>query len=51
MMVIWVSSASGVMMGVMLGMFDVCRVHQTTWIWCPYSWFPFWKDTDLALLA
>ena len=27
-------------MGVMLGVFDVCQVHQTTWIWCPYSWFP-----------
>ena len=40
MTVIWVSSTSGVMMGVMLGMFDVCQVHQTTWIWCPYSWFP-----------
>ena len=25
------------MMGVM---FDVCWVHQTTWTWCPYSWFP-----------
>ena len=29
----------GVMLVVMLGVFDVCWVHQTTWIWCPYSWF------------
>ena len=29
-----------VMMGVVLGLFDVCQVHQTTWTWCPYSWFP-----------
>ena len=28
MMVIWVNSTVGVMMGV----FDVCQVHQTTWI-------------------
>ena len=21
-------------------MFDVCWVHQATWTWCPYSWFP-----------
>ena len=28
------------MMGVMLGVFDVSQVHQTTWTWCPYSWFP-----------
>ena len=36
MMVTLVSSTSGVTMGV----FDVCLVHQTTWICCPYSWFP-----------
>ena len=36
MMVIWVSSTFRVMVGV----FDVCQVHQTTWIWCPYSSFP-----------
>ena len=52
MTVIKVSSASGVMIGVMLGLFDVCQVHQTTWTWCPYSWFssgktwilPCWAD-------
>ena len=22
------------------GCLDVCLVHQTTWTWCPYSWFP-----------
>ena len=27
-------------MGVVLGVFDVCLVHQTTWTWCPCSWFP-----------
>ena len=36
MMVILMSSATGVMEGV----FKVGQVHQTTWIWCPYSWCP-----------
>ena len=40
MMVIWVNSAVGVMMGVMQGVFEVGQVHQTTWIWCPYSSCP-----------
>ena len=36
MMVIWVNNATGVMMEVMKGVFEVCQVHQTTWIWCSY---------------
>ena len=37
---IWVSSATGVIMQVMQGVFKVGQVHQTTWIWCPYSLCP-----------
>ena len=40
MTVIWVNSATRVMMGVMQGVFEVGQVHQATWIWCPYSSCP-----------
>ena len=34
---IWVH---GTYQEVVFRMFDVCVVHQTSWIWCPCSWFP-----------
>ena len=29
------------------GVFDVYQVHQTTWIWCPYSLYPSGKTDGL----
>ena len=33
MVVIWVSSATGAMLHLMDGVFEVGQVHQTTWYW------------------
>ena len=38
MMVTWISISAGVMMKVMERVFDVCQVHQITWVLHPCSW-------------